>query len=53
MAATIVRPMCFVQIGSISGEEIALLGGILRAAPITLRGSGIGNVSVAHLCQAI
>jgi NADPH2:quinone reductase len=52
-AKTIARPMCFVQIGSISGEDIALPGGLLRAAPITLRGSGIGSVSVARLCQAI
>jgi NADPH2:quinone reductase len=46
------RPVRFVQIGSISGEEIALPGAVLRAAPITLLGSGMGSVSLARLCQA-
>ncbi|MFP6562125.1 zinc-binding alcohol dehydrogenase family protein [Paraburkholderia sp. B3] len=43
----------FVQIGSISGAEIALPGAVLRAAPITLSGSGIGSVSLAHLLDAV
>jgi NADPH2:quinone reductase len=50
--ATAERPVRFVQIGSISGQEIALPGAVLRAAPITLLGSGIGSVSLARLCQA-
>ncbi|MDR0478717.1 MAG: zinc-binding dehydrogenase [Burkholderiaceae bacterium] len=49
------RPLCFVQIGSISGDPIALPSAVLRAAPITLlgSGSGIGSVSLARMCQAI
>jgi len=47
------RPVCFVQIGSISGEEIALPSAVLRAAPITLLGSGFGSVSLPRICQAV
>ncbi|WP_322014201.1 zinc-binding alcohol dehydrogenase family protein [Paraburkholderia sp. J12] len=42
----------FVQIGSISGGEIALPSAVLRAAPITLLGSGIGSVTLARLLDA-
>jgi NADPH:quinone reductase-like Zn-dependent oxidoreductase len=42
----------FVQIGSISGAEIALPSAVLRAAPITLLGSGIGSVSLPRLLEA-
>lgn len=47
------RPVRFVQIGSISGAEIALPGAVLRAAPIALLGSGIGSVSLADLLGAV
>ncbi|MDR0457630.1 MAG: zinc-binding alcohol dehydrogenase family protein [Burkholderiaceae bacterium] len=47
------QPVCFVQIGSISGDEIALPGAVLRAAPITLLGSGIGSISLPRLCAAV
>ncbi|WP_027796978.1 quinone oxidoreductase family protein [Paraburkholderia acidipaludis] len=43
----------FVQIGSISGAGIALPGAVLRAAPITLLGSGMGSVSLARLLDAV
>jgi NADPH:quinone reductase-like Zn-dependent oxidoreductase len=43
----------FVQIGSISGAEIALPSAVLRAAPITLLGSGIGSVGLARLLDAV
>jgi NADPH:quinone reductase-like Zn-dependent oxidoreductase len=42
----------YVQIGSISGAEIALPSAVLRAAPITLLGSGIGSVTLAGLLDA-
>lgn len=46
------QPVRFVQIGSISGGEIALPSAVLRAAPIALLGSGIGSVRLAHLLDA-
>jgi NADPH:quinone reductase-like Zn-dependent oxidoreductase len=42
-------PMRFVQIGSISAEDITLPGGVLRAAAIELLGCGGGSVSLARL----
>jgi NADPH2:quinone reductase len=47
------RPICVVQVGSISGEEVALPAAVLRAAPITLMGSGIGSISLTRICQII
>lgn len=46
---TLVR---FVQVGSLSGAEIALPSAVLRASPIQLMGSGIGSLSLAQLIQA-
>ena len=43
----------FVQIGSISGGAIALPGDVLRSAPITLMGSGLGSVPPDRLLAAI
>lgn len=40
------RPVRFVQIGAISGAEIALPAAVLRSAPVTLLGSGIGSISL-------
>ena len=40
------QPIRFVQIGSVSGETIALPSAVLRSAPITLMGSGLGSVSL-------
>lgn len=45
-------PVRFVQIGSISGEEIALPAGILRSSGIELLGSGIGSLSLGQLMSA-
>lgn len=47
------QPVRFVQIGSIGGGEVALPGAVLRAAPITLLGSGIGSVSLTRLLEAV
>ncbi len=46
------RPLRFVQIGSMSGETIALPSAMLRAAPIALLGSGFGSVAPAGLIAA-
>ena len=45
-------PVRFVQIGSITGEEIALPAGILRSSGIELLGSGIGSLSLGQLMSA-
>ncbi|RAS25765.1 quinone oxidoreductase family protein [Paraburkholderia bryophila] len=42
-----------VQIGAISGAEIALPAAVLRSADIRLVGSGIGSVPLAHLFGAL
>ncbi len=46
-------PIRFVQIGSASGETITLPSAVLRAAPITLIGSGLGSVPLDRLLAAI
>ena len=46
-------PVRFVQIGSVSGETIALPSAVLRSAPITLMGSGLGSVPPDGLLAAI
>lgn len=46
-------PIRFVQIGAISGAEIALPGAVLRASAITLMGSGIGSVPPDRMVAAI
>jgi NADPH:quinone reductase-like Zn-dependent oxidoreductase len=51
--ATEAHPVRFVQIGSISGGEIALPSAVLRAAPITLLGSGIGSIPLARMLDAV
>lgn len=45
-------PVRFVQVGSISGEEIALPAGLLRSSRIELLGSGIGSLSLDQLVSA-
>lgn len=47
------RPLRFVQVGAMSGDEVALPAALLRAAPITLTGSGLGSVSDARLLATI
>jgi NADPH:quinone reductase-like Zn-dependent oxidoreductase len=46
-------PIRFVQIGSVSGETIALPSAVLRSASITLMGSGLGSVPPDRLLAAI
>jgi len=43
----------FVQIGSISGEAITLLGGSLRSGGIELLGSGLGSLSAQQILQSL
>jgi NADPH:quinone reductase-like Zn-dependent oxidoreductase len=48
------HPVRFVHVGGASGEPtIALAGTVLRSAPITILGSGLGSVSRAALVQSI
>jgi len=47
------QPIRLVQIGSVSGETIALPSAVLRSAPITLMGSGLGSVPPDGLLAAI
>jgi NADPH:quinone reductase-like Zn-dependent oxidoreductase len=48
-AAADAVPIRFVQIGSISGEDIALPSAVLRASAIELMGSGIGSIPLPRL----
>lgn len=48
--ARIVR---FVQIGSLSGQEIELHSKLLRSSGLTLMGSGLGSVSNAELVASV
>lgn len=45
------RPLRFVQVGSVSGSQIALPGALLRASAIELMGCGIGSVTVEKLVE--
>ncbi|SAL42332.1 zinc-containing alcohol dehydrogenase superfamily protein [Caballeronia sordidicola] len=47
------HPVRFIQIGSIGGAEIPLPSAVLRAAAITLLGSGIGSVPLPRLLNAM
>jgi NADPH:quinone reductase-like Zn-dependent oxidoreductase len=46
-------PMRFVQVGSMSGDEIALPAKVLRASAIELIGSGFGSVPLDRLVNGI
>ena len=46
-------PIRFVQVGSASGEEIALPGAALRASAIELMGSGIGSIPPGRLVASV
>lgn len=46
-------PIRFVQIGAMSGAEIALPAAVLRSSAITLMGSGIGSVPFERLVKCI
>lgn len=43
----------FVQIGSLSGQEISLHSKLLRSSGLTLMGSGLGSVSDSELINAV
>lgn len=45
-------PVRYVQVGSLTGQEITLPGAVLRSSPIQLMGSGIGSLSLPELVQA-
>ena len=45
-------PLRFVEVGSASGDTIALPGAVLRASAIELMGSGIGSIPVDRLMAA-
>ncbi|MEW5561303.1 zinc-binding alcohol dehydrogenase family protein [Enterobacter asburiae] len=45
-------PVRYVQVGSLSGQEITLPGAVLRSSPIQLMGSGIGSLSLPALVKA-
>lgn len=47
------RPIRWVQIGSTAGPDIALPSAVLRQAPITLSGSGLGSIEPALLGRVI
>lgn len=42
----------FIQVGTMAGPTINLVGGILRSAAVTLRGVGLGSVPMQVLRQA-
>ena len=46
-------PLRFVQIGSVTGGEVALPAAVLRSAAICLMGSGLGSVSRPDLMGSI
>jgi len=48
-----VKPIRFVQVGSMSGADINLPGAILRSSTIELMGSGLGSVPFDRLVHAI
>ncbi|WP_134706035.1 zinc-binding alcohol dehydrogenase family protein [Rahnella sp. CJA17(1/100)] len=47
------RLVRFVQIGSLSGQEISLHSKLLRSSGLTLMGSGLGSVSDAELVASV
>jgi hypothetical protein len=46
-------PVRYVEIGSISGDEISLPSAALRSSGLVLMGSGLGSVSLRGLLGAI
>ncbi|MGF6773640.1 NADPH:quinone reductase-like Zn-dependent oxidoreductase [Paraburkholderia sp. GAS199] len=47
------QPLRFVQIGAIGGAELSLPATVLRAAPISMLGSGIGSIPAAQILEAM
>jgi NADPH:quinone reductase-like Zn-dependent oxidoreductase len=46
-------PIRFVQVGSVSGPNIALPSAVLRSSAIELRGSGIGSIPLHSFVHAV
>jgi NADPH:quinone reductase-like Zn-dependent oxidoreductase len=46
-------PLRYVEIGAATGGDVKLPGAVLRASAISLMGSGIGSVTMAHLLRSI
>jgi NADPH:quinone reductase-like Zn-dependent oxidoreductase len=46
-------PIRFVQIGSISGSDIALPSAVLRSSAIEMMGSGIGSIALPRLVHVV
>lgn len=46
-------PIRFVQVGSMSGSNIALPSAVLRSSAIDLMGSGIGSITLSRLVRSI
>ena len=46
-------PIRFVQVGSVSGQDITLPSAVLRSSAIELMGSGIGSIPLDRLVNAI
>ena len=47
------RPIRFIQVGSLSGQQIILPSAVLRSSAIELMGSGIGSLTIDGLIHAI
>jgi NADPH:quinone reductase-like Zn-dependent oxidoreductase len=47
------EPLRVVQIGAISGAELSLPAAVLRSAPISVMGSGIGSIPFPHVLHAM
>lgn len=45
------RPMQYVQIGTLSGQEMVLPNSVLRSTNLTIRGSGLGAFSQAEMVK--
>lgn len=52
-ASEAAKPMRFVQIGSMSGQEISLPAAILRSSAIEMMGSGLGSIPMENLLEAV
>jgi NADPH:quinone reductase-like Zn-dependent oxidoreductase len=47
------EPLRVIQIGAISGAELLLPAAVLRSAPISVMGSGIGSIPFPHVLHAM
>lgn len=47
------RPLQYVQIGTLSGQEMVLPNSVLRSTNLTIRGSGLGAFSQAEMVKEV